>query len=345
MAEVEVNPVAEEDVVMTPETPEAPVEAAATNDDDSVTAVKGAGGATPKKKKKLTGPCGNCRTEGAKLRCTKCKKTVYCNRTCQKSDWRFHKRICKDPEQKKKEAAKKKADEAKQKKKAKEGESKSGSKSTTKGKRTKSSTDSAALDAEDEELVKSLGGYHYFHKDVAKHEAKAPELVDGEDDGPMLMTPAAANSTPPTSAWNANAKTWEERSMTAWAKNRLEELVVGVKHDVLDGELEVKSLEGVEGEASIAVVRGKPRYLYDFTFKAKCEFRRAGNSAVKKAEIEFVEFSQDEEQCELRVAFKSPKPDAMCQAAIRSSLAAGSGPLFQALHKPLATFAAEYRSK
>ena len=44
--------------------------------------------------------CRNCGKEGAKLRCSKCKKVVYCNRACQSADWSSHKRSCQGAEKK-----------------------------------------------------------------------------------------------------------------------------------------------------------------------------------------------------------------------------------------------------
>ena len=44
--------------------------------------------------------CGNCGTEGAKNKCQRCLKVVYCNSDCQKADWKFHKRVCEPPKKK-----------------------------------------------------------------------------------------------------------------------------------------------------------------------------------------------------------------------------------------------------
>ena len=35
-----------------------------------------------------------CRADGAKLRCGKCKFCFYCSKTCQASNWKIHKRVC-----------------------------------------------------------------------------------------------------------------------------------------------------------------------------------------------------------------------------------------------------------
>eukprot|EP00389_Voromonas_pontica_P016253 GDKH01025406.1.p1 GENE.GDKH01025406.1~~GDKH01025406.1.p1 ORF type:complete len:257 (-),score=51.52 GDKH01025406.1:101-871(-) len=46
--------------------------------------------------------CGGCgkvaEDDSVKLlRCSRCKAAAYCNATCQREDWQFHKRVCKDP--------------------------------------------------------------------------------------------------------------------------------------------------------------------------------------------------------------------------------------------------------
>merc|ERR1719162_679389 len=50
--------------------------------------------------------CHNCMKDIAKpLRCGICKKVSYCSQQCQKSDWSFHKRNCKKPEEPKPKAS------------------------------------------------------------------------------------------------------------------------------------------------------------------------------------------------------------------------------------------------
>lgn len=55
-------------------------------------------GAKKESETAATDTCRNCHKPGAKLKCSVCKKAVYCARACQASDWTFHKRICKKPE-------------------------------------------------------------------------------------------------------------------------------------------------------------------------------------------------------------------------------------------------------
>lgn len=39
-------------------------------------------------------PCDSCNSEGALLRCSKCKCSYYCSSTCQRNDWKKHKIQC-----------------------------------------------------------------------------------------------------------------------------------------------------------------------------------------------------------------------------------------------------------
>jgi hypothetical protein len=38
--------------------------------------------------------CAACDTEDATKKCQRCKTTYYCNKTCQKKDWKAHKKVC-----------------------------------------------------------------------------------------------------------------------------------------------------------------------------------------------------------------------------------------------------------
>ena len=38
--------------------------------------------------------CAACGNDAATRRCTRCKDVAYCNKSCQKSDWKEHKKTC-----------------------------------------------------------------------------------------------------------------------------------------------------------------------------------------------------------------------------------------------------------
>ncbi|KAH8707545.1 hypothetical protein GQ44DRAFT_628549 [Phaeosphaeriaceae sp. PMI808] len=39
-------------------------------------------------------PCTTCSGGPAKRRCSRCKSAYYCDKTCQKSDWKTHRNTC-----------------------------------------------------------------------------------------------------------------------------------------------------------------------------------------------------------------------------------------------------------
>jgi hypothetical protein len=39
-------------------------------------------------------PCTTCSGEPARRRCSRCKAAYYCDRNCQKSDWKTHRNVC-----------------------------------------------------------------------------------------------------------------------------------------------------------------------------------------------------------------------------------------------------------
>ncbi|CAE7211708.1 Zinc finger MYND domain-containing protein [Pyrenophora teres f. teres] len=39
-------------------------------------------------------PCTSCSGAPARRRCSRCKAAYYCDRNCQKSDWKTHRNVC-----------------------------------------------------------------------------------------------------------------------------------------------------------------------------------------------------------------------------------------------------------
>lgn len=95
------------------------------------------------------------------------------------------------------------------------------------------------------------------------------------------------------SAWNT-AGTFEERVVTKWAEEKWNEVFTGVTY--LEGNLQatLKAPEKITGDASICVVRGKKRYLFDFNFKLPFEVSISGGSTCKGS-YEMNDISNDED--------------------------------------------------
>lgn len=78
------------------------------------------------------------------------------------------------------------------------------------------------------------------------------------------------------SAWN-QAGTWEEKSVTKWATNRIEELLLSLEPlELKDGRAQVTEVCSCVGEATLVTVRNKKWYGYTYEitmkFKARGEF-------------------------------------------------------------------------
>eukprot|EP00562_Extubocellulus_spinifer_P035730 CAMPEP_0178695430 /NCGR_PEP_ID=MMETSP0699-20121125/8851_1 /TAXON_ID=265572 /ORGANISM="Extubocellulus spinifer, Strain CCMP396" /LENGTH=224 /DNA_ID=CAMNT_0020341127 /DNA_START=297 /DNA_END=971 /DNA_ORIENTATION=+ len=93
-------------------------------------------------------------------------------------------------------------------------------------------------------------------------------------------TAAGAAAPAPTegaSAWN-KAGTWEERDITAWASDTLTSTLLGCSYSVPDSDVTIKVVKANKmselhdgGHASVAAVRGKKRYIYEFGYSLEWE--------------------------------------------------------------------------
>lgn len=135
--------------------------------------------------------CRNCHKPGAKLKCSVCKKAVYCARTCQASDWTFHKRICKKPEAPKAPAPAKSTSSSASTSSSKRAANKaSTSTATSAGKKkttTTTTTSSTEVVLDEPELAADMRGYKnglpYFHRELSPDEKQligdiAPQKID-----------------------------------------------------------------------------------------------------------------------------------------------------------------------
>lgn len=212
--------------------------------------------------------CHNCMKEivppQKPLRCGVCKKVSYCSQECQRSDWSFHKRNCKKPEEPKPKASpqeKQAKKEARSEKKRNEAEEK-------------------VFDDGEEKL------------DWYRHREWKPTAEPKQEFRPTQMTgaavEAAANQTASTgdgSVWN-KAGTWEDKDVTSLAQSSLREKLQEAplpSIDVAGGALAVQEVEKVDGDASKPVIRGKMRHIFDLSFTVKFVFKWMDSDGQKQA--------------------------------------------------------------
>lgn len=105
----------------------------------------------------------------------------------------------------------------------------------------------------------------FFHNEMTE---EVKELIGDIAPKRLEEAPAAESGTvaPGASAWN-KAGTWEERDVTGWAKESLEQALLKTFFTfpaLAPGALASITKASVDGTASYATVRGKKRYLYEF---------------------------------------------------------------------------------
>ncbi|CCI48740.1 unnamed protein product [Albugo candida] len=197
------------------------------------------------------------------MKCSVCKKASYCNRKCQTSDWTFHKRTCKKPTPPNKDSGKP-GDSSPA-----TGSSKIKTKSSAPTTQYREKADGSALpdiviDESDLDDVKGYkNGLPYFHRELSAEDQK---LIGDTAPKRLPVVLGRDQSNHEGSAWNA-AGTFEERNFMQWARQKLSDILSSVKFS--EGTIygSVAAPLHLTGDASICVIRGRKRYLFDFSFE------------------------------------------------------------------------------
>lgn len=151
------------------------------------------------------------------------------------------------------------------------------------------------------------------------------------------------------SAWN-QGNTFEEKDMTAWAKAKLEALLADVSapasHDNSGDVVTASQLSDLAGDASIAVVRGAKRYIFDFSFSLKCALQPPlGGEAPVEGELKFLDVSSDSGDADYDVEAAVPSRYSSARGkALHAALSSGNSPFRRAIAAKLAAFVAEYQT-
>ena len=127
----------------------------------------------------------------------------------------------------------------------------------------------------------------FFHHEMTEEEKKligdiAPKKLDAN------AAAATATSAEPVvegaSAWN-KAGTWEEKDITKWSIDTLSSTLLTCSYDIPSTDQTVKVVKANKmavhdgGHASVAAVRGKKRYIYEFGYELVWELSSAGGDA------------------------------------------------------------------
>jgi len=126
----------------------------------------------------------------------------------------------------------------------------------------------------------------YFHNELSKEAAEligdiAPKKIDVTSTTAASST--AVSAAPGASAWN-QAGTWEEKDVTTWAQDSLQTKLLAVTYTLPMSSPAPAAMVRVTkatatGHASVAVARGKKRYIYEWLVKLDWEFQHGDKTA------------------------------------------------------------------
>ncbi|XP_010443527.1 PREDICTED: uncharacterized protein LOC104726378 [Camelina sativa] len=142
----------------------------------------------------------------------------------------------------------------------------------------------------EEEKTKEGSSYRYWVRE-ATADAAPPPLPQKLSNNDVALNAAAPASL--GSLWN-RAGTWEEKSLTKWATDRLKELLGSVGSlQFSSGKAEVIDVNRCVGDAFLVTVRNKKRvgYTYELSLKVEGEWSFEENMKKVKGSLEIPEFS------------------------------------------------------
>ncbi|KUF96914.1 hypothetical protein AM588_10006326 [Phytophthora nicotianae] len=207
-------------------------------------------------------------------------------------------------------------------------------------------------------LPENMRGYKnglpYFHRELSKEEKNligdiAPQKIElkpaGLKEQGLLMFFFILQPDPVQhdgSAWN-KAGTFEERVVTKWAEDKWKEIFTGATYSEGNLQATLKAPEKISGDASICVVRGKKRYLFDFSLKLPFEVAISGGSTCKGT-YEMNDISSDEDY-EISCRLTKKLNNASEQSAVQAFVAKKDNGLQKELVRLISVFASEFQQQ
>lgn len=207
-------------------------------------------------------------------------------------------------------------------------------------------SEGAAADIAETSAKESLAypnGLPYFHRELSAEDkailgSNAPTRLNAEE---AAQLEAANRSQSGGSAWNSGG-TWEEKDKSSWGRETLKGLLSAANCD-FGGESVAFSAVKVDGDATIAVVRGRPRYLYDF--KVELKWRVVDGEKTYKGKLEIPELDNEcgcDGSYELQVSYDD-RPSGKTAQELHKCLTRGS--VKQGVCDAVGAFEAEFHAQ
>ena len=157
--------------------------------------------------------------------------------------------------------------------------------------KAKAASETVVVDSDDELTEKDLAmlrGYKktsdgrttsYFTRELSEDEKKllgtnAPKKLNETLVEPVATISPAAEGKGKASAWN-QAGTWEEKNTSDWCTGHLRSKLKAATSELADGAHVgvITKVDSLTGDASVAVVGGKKRYIFDYHASLEYEIR------------------------------------------------------------------------
>jgi hypothetical protein len=147
----------------------------------------------------------------------------------------------------------------------------------------------------------------YFHRTLSPQDAAligdtTPKAISSNSSS---KSESSSNKVNEASAWNA-ASTWEERDYTAQAKTKLLEAFASA-NNANTHSTSISKIEKVEGSASITHVRGRARFMYEWSFSL--DFESSGGASGSVAVSDVINDQLDDIEIEVKWKGSAPPKD------------------------------------
>lgn len=183
----------------------------------------------------------------------------------------------------------------------------------------------------------------YFHRTLSPEETA---LIGDISPKPITESTAAepsAGKLATGSAWNS-AMTWEERDCTKWAMEKLPTLFADSEDVPKTNQytVQIKGLSNTQGNAQIAHVRGKARFIYELSFDLKFSVSDEKSDNKYKGKISVADVINDQlDDIELAVTWTDKSPPGSELATVRNTIVGTA--LRRLIRSKMAKFEEDFR--
>ena len=164
----------------------------------------------------------------------------------------------------------------------------------------------------------------YFTREQTEEEKKllgniAPQRLEAASAPQRLDSAVSQSSAKSTSVWN-NAGTWEEKDTSDWCNTSLNSYLKETVVEVDSYTGKVQEVKDLSGDASVAFVSGKKRFVFDYNASLKYVILDEGDVKIASGTLNLLDISSTAINDELEVdilAWKKEPSDEVSAAALK----------------------------